>query len=125
MLVERSCHASVLFNESIFVAGGQRRIKGKITHLDNVEKFDFATNKWHTCNPMKEKRSLFQLVCVGDFLYAIGGTNGHALVCGKIRAVDGRMDFYKSNELTSICCRSNGLQRIDLRDRWCNQTEYS
>jgi hypothetical protein len=42
-----------------------------------VERFDPRTNKWEAVYSLSTKRFQFVVGCVGNFLYAIGGNDGH------------------------------------------------
>lgn len=71
-----SNHTAVVYNENLYVFGGDERISASeifptaaVYMLDNDEK------KWVTKCSMQEPRARFSSAVVGDYIYAVGGFN--------------------------------------------------
>lgn len=71
MLLPRCGHASIVFQDKLWVAGG--RIAGVQGIVSSVETFDFRTKLWSTSADMTSKRTNFRMFEVYGNLYAVGG----------------------------------------------------
>lgn len=94
MKTARCEHASIVYNNFLYVAGGMKAGK----HLDSVEKYspcpsirrvsfktffviffyfrlELKRRRWTSVPPMGNKRTLFSMVVARDLIYAIGGEN--------------------------------------------------
>lgn len=70
-LPEKAClHQCAIVGPCLFVAGGFDSFS---CIMDSVHRLDLTNGKWTKMPKMKNKRACFQLVALGDFLFAIGG----------------------------------------------------
>lgn len=77
MKISRFAPACVTLPSSvIMVMGGFGMSDEHSGHLKSAELFDPLTNSWSEGVPMPTSRTNFAAVCLGDFVYAIGGYNG-------------------------------------------------
>lgn len=65
------CGADVL-NGKLYAAGGEAE---NHRFLDTAERFDPVAGKWEQIAYMPFENSRLELVCCGEFLYAIGGVS--------------------------------------------------
>ncbi|CAH0493568.1 unnamed protein product [Peronospora farinosa] len=66
---------AVTRDNKIFVMGGT---SSSSHHHKSMERYDPDTNRWITMPSMKKARSYLGATIVGNFIYVVGGFNGHA-----------------------------------------------
>jgi N-acetylneuraminic acid mutarotase len=72
MLTSRSMHASVIYNNKIYVMGGVT-ISGSSTLLSSTEVYDPSSNGWDNLSSFSNARYHFATAVVGTKIYIIGG----------------------------------------------------
>ena len=81
-------------NEEFSLPGGYDR--GEC--LNNTDLYDVESNSWTPLEPMLTKRGRFDITVVGDVIYAVAGSNGHAEqpTCEMYDSATGKWSFIAS-----------------------------
>ncbi|XP_077295669.1 kelch-like protein 35 [Arctopsyche grandis] len=79
MQQERRFFAATVIDDRVFIFGGwnnENEIINSVERLNTMEIYDTQQDKWAAAPPMKENRTSFAAVAMGDHIYAIGGFDG-------------------------------------------------
>ena len=96
MNISRSMHASIIYNNKIYVMGGVT-ISGSYTKLKSIEVYDPSNNTWNNLSNFNTARYNFDASVVGTKIYIIGGLDSSNNYISDVESYDIGSDSWSTD----------------------------